>query len=248
MNRFVKTAYQPYKWIIAIPMIFFLTMILGILCIIAAVLSRKKDRANTVAVVWAKLCCIMVPLRIKLAGQDNYDPATAYVVVSNHQSMADIPVVHASLGLNIKWVMKKELRRVPIFGAACRHLGCIYIDRSDHSSAVLALEQARKKRTDTASIFFFAEGTRSRDSRLMPFKKGAFKFACDAGLPILPLTIKNSSKRLPSDSLDLTPGSVDLVVHRPIHPFDHPNDTVNTLMLKTRLAVEKGFDITTDSG
>jgi 1-acyl-sn-glycerol-3-phosphate acyltransferase len=81
-------------------------------------------------------------------------------------------------------------------------------------------------------VLFFAEGTRSRDGKVMPFKKGAFRFAHEANLPILPLTIKNSYQVLPSGTFDLTPGTVDVVVHRPIHMSDYNlarlDEVVNT--------------------
>jgi 1-acyl-sn-glycerol-3-phosphate acyltransferase len=229
----VKIAYQPYKWLIVIPFVFLTTMILGVICIFTSLLF-KQDAANTIAVIWAKLCCGIVPLRVRLKGRKNYDPNRAYVVVSNHQSMADIPVVHSSLGLNIKWVMKEELRRIPIFGISCQQLGCISINRKDHASAINSLNAAKRQLSKKASIFFFAEGTRSRDGQVMPFKKGAFKYAFDTGLPILPLTIKNSAARLPSDSLDLTPGTIDLIVHLPVYPSDYPVEQIDQVISDTR--------------
>jgi len=134
--------------------------------------------------------------------------------------------------LNIKWIMKKELGEIPIFGAACRQLGCITVDRGNHEAALQSIENAKKTLSGKACVLFFAEGTRSRDGKVMPFKKGAFRFAHEANLPILPLTIKNSYQVLPSGTFDLTPGTVDVVVHRPIHMSDYNlarlDEVVNT--------------------
>ncbi len=233
MNFIAKLAYQPYKWFIAIPMIFLLTMVLCSTCIITGLLFGQ-DAANHVAVLWAKLCCAVVPIRVKIIGTRNYDRKQAYVIVSNHQSMIDIPAIHARLGLNIKWIMKKELRSIPVFGAACHYLGCISIDRADNAAAIQSIQSAKERLSRTASPLFFAEGTRSRDGRVMPFKKGAFKFACDTGLPVLPVTVKNAAKLLPSHSLDLIPGTVELIIHPPVHPSQYPKDRLDQFIADTR--------------
>ena len=220
MNPFLKIAYQPYKWIIVIPFLFIVTMVLGLVCIFTGFLL-KQNAANIIAVIWAKLCCGIVPLNVIIKGKKNYIKNNAYVVVANHQSMADIPLIHGHLGLKIKWIMKKELGEIPIFGAACHSLGCICVDRSNHDSAIQSIQDAKKKMSEKDCVLFFAEGTRSRDGKVMPFKKGAFRFARETDLPILPVTIKNSFQILPSDSLDLTPGSIEIIVHPPFHILDH---------------------------
>ena len=140
----MKIAYQPYKWIIVIPFIFIVTMVLGLVCIFSGLLLRQ-NAANIIAVIWAKLCCAIVPLNVIIKGKKNYSRNKSYVVVANHQSMADIPAIHGHLGLNIKWIMKKELEKIPIFGSACHHLGCISVDRSNHNSAMESIDKAKKK-------------------------------------------------------------------------------------------------------
>ncbi|MBU8911910.1 MAG: 1-acyl-sn-glycerol-3-phosphate acyltransferase [Desulfobacterales bacterium] len=233
MNPFLKIAYQPYKWIIVIPFVFIITMILGVTCIFSGLLF-KQSGVNIIAVVWSRLCCAIAPLKVIIKGKKNYDGNTSYVVVSNHQSMADIPVIHGHLGLKIKWIMKKELGKIPVFGSACHHLGCIYVDRKNHKAAMKSIRKAQEELSENASVLFFAEGTRSRDGKVMPFKKGAFKFACETNLPILPVTIKNSFDVLPSDSLDLTPGIIEIIVHRPIHLSGRHMDHLDDVIKQTR--------------
>jgi len=220
LSPFLKIAYQPYKWIIVIPFLFINTMVMGLICIFAGLLLRQ-DAANIIAVFWSKLCCAIAPVNVILKGQRNYSRNKSYVVVANHQSMADIPVLHGHLGLNIKWIMKKELGKIPIFGYAAHQLGCIYVDRSNHDAAIKSIEEAKKRMSQKDCVLFFAEGTRSRDGKLKPFKKGAFRFAYEMDLPILPVTIKNSFHILPSDSLDLTPGTVEVIVHPPVYILNH---------------------------
>ncbi len=192
------------------------TLVMGIICIFVGAIFGP-DRADMLAVTWARIFCATVPLRVRILGRENYNPGSPYVVVSNHQSMVDIPVLHGFTGLNIKWVMKQELKNIPVFSKACSYLGCIYVDRSHPDAAIRSIEAAKKTLSDKASVLFFAEGTRSRGVKLLPFKKGAFIFAMTTGLPVLPVTIKNSVKILPSDTLDLVPGTVDLVIHPPVY-------------------------------
>jgi 1-acyl-sn-glycerol-3-phosphate acyltransferase len=215
VNALFNIAYQPYKWIIVFPAMVLTTLVMGLTCIfVGAVFS--PDKADVPAVAWAKIFCAIAPIRVRIQGRRNYDPLSAYVVVANHKSMVDIPVLHGFTGLTIKWVMKMELKKIPIFGTACNFLGCIYINRSNSQAAVESIKAAKKSLSDKASVLFFAEGTRSRGG-LLPFKKGAFVFAMNSGLPVLPVTIKNSERILPSDTLDLMPGTVDLIIHPPVH-------------------------------
>jgi 1-acyl-sn-glycerol-3-phosphate acyltransferase len=112
--------------------------------------------------------------------------------------------------------MKKELRLVPALGIACAALGHIYIDRSDHQAAIESINAAREKITDGTSVIFFPEGTRSDDGRLKRFKKGAFRFAVDTGLPLLPVTVDGARDVLPARRYDLRPGRARLVIHPPV--------------------------------
>lgn len=240
IKRFVKPIYQPYKWIIVVPFVFLVTMILGLICIFTGFLFRQ-DAANHVALLWARLCCAVVPMQLKIKNRHNYNLTGSYVIVSNHQSMADIPAIHAGLRLNIKWVMKQELRKIPIFGAACHHLGCITVDRSDHKSALRSIENAKNQLSPKASVLFFAEGTRSREGSVMPFKKGAFKFAADTGLPLLPITIKHSADILPPDSMELTPGTIEIVVHPPVHLSHLPTERLEKIVTDTRDAISRAL-------
>jgi 1-acyl-sn-glycerol-3-phosphate acyltransferase len=153
---------------------------------------------------------------VEVEGREHVDPAQSYVLVSNHQSQSDVLVLYGWLGIDFKWVMKQELRKVPGIGVACARLGHIFIDRSNHAAAVATLEAARGTIVDGTSVIFFPEGTRSRNGELLPFKKGAFRMALDLGLPILPLTVTGARDVLPAGTADLMPGSARLTIHPPI--------------------------------
>jgi 1-acyl-sn-glycerol-3-phosphate acyltransferase len=168
LDRFLKAVYQPYKWLFVFPFMVLSTLVHGVVCMVV-VLFFGADAGNLIAVSWSRVACILGPVRVKIFGRNNYSRANSYVVVANHQSMVDIPVIHGWLGLRIKWVMKKELKKIPVFGPACQSLGCIYIDRSNSEAAVKSMEAAKKRLFDRekviggSAVLFFPEGTRSRD-------------------------------------------------------------------------------------
>ena len=112
--------------------------------------------------------------------------------------------------------MKNEIKKIPVLGLACKLMGHIYIDRSSTEHALASIHAAKKHIQQDTCIVFFPEGTRSRTSEVLPFKKGAFKMALDLAIPIVPVSIKNTNRIVPSDTMDWRPGSVSLTFHEPI--------------------------------
>jgi 1-acyl-sn-glycerol-3-phosphate acyltransferase len=156
------------------------------------------------------------------------------VVVANHQSQLDILVIYGWLDLDFRWVMKQELRKVPFLGIACEKLGHVFIDRSDRLAAISAINQARERISGGTSIFFFPEGTRSRDGNMLPFKKGAFRMAAELQLPILPVSIKGTYQMLPPDTMRMKPGRARMVIHPPIETEGVGPENIPALMGQVR--------------
>ena len=147
------------------------------------------------------------------------DFSRSYIYVANHASMFDIPAVIAAIPDQIRIVYKKELEKIPIFGWGLKY-GKTYIsiDRGKGPDAIRSLDEAAEKIRRGASVLLFAEGTRTSDGKLQPFKRGAFNLAVKAGVPVVPLTINGSYKILKKGSLRITPGTITLVLARPIEP------------------------------
>jgi 1-acyl-sn-glycerol-3-phosphate acyltransferase len=158
--------------------------------------------------------------------------------VANHQSQYDIVALYGWLGIDFRWVMKQELRKIPALGYASEKIGHIFIDRSNTKKAMESLENAKAKIKDGTSVIFFPEGTRSKTGELGKFKKGAFKMACDLGLPILPVTINGTREIIQTKSLLLYPGKALITIHAPIPTTDK---TDSALMEEARLVMEKGL-------
>ncbi len=229
--------YQPYKWLILAPVVFASTLFFGNLALVLRLFVDARVASRWSGVPWARLNSWLTPMRVRVETRENLDPHQSYVLVCNHQSHYDVWVLYGWLGVDFKWVMKQELRRVPGLGAACERLGHIFIDRSDHKAALASLEAAKERIVDGTSVIFFPEGTRSPDGKLMRFKRGAFRMALDLGLPILPLTVTGTCDVLPAHSADLMPGSARLVIHPPISTDGLTNEDIPRLMGEVHEAI-----------
>ena len=229
--------YQPYKWLVFAPVVVVVTLVLAGLTLVLRPILGARSVSWLTGVSWARLVAWFTPMTVRVEGRDNVDPLQSYVLACNHQSHYDVLVLYGWLGVDFKWVMKQELRRVPGLGAACASLGHIFIDRSDHQAALRSLDEAKKRIVDGTSVMFFPEGTRSPDGRLLRFKRGAFRMAIDLGLPILPLTITGTREVLPARSVDLRPGAARLMIHPPIPTDGLQAEDLSRLMETTKTVI-----------
>jgi 1-acyl-sn-glycerol-3-phosphate acyltransferase len=147
---------------------------------------------------------------------DHIDPGAAYVYMANHQSMFDILALLGHLPVQFRWVAKKELFRIPIFGYSMARVGYISIDRSNRQSAIQSLRAAAQRIAQGVSVVVFPEGTRSSDGEIKPFKKGGFYLATDSGRPIVPVVIWGTRQVMPKGKLSIRPGPIVLSINKPI--------------------------------
>ena len=151
---------------------------------------------------WAALYIWTMPAwSLKISGRKNIKKNTAYMVVSNHQSQLDI-LVAFNLFFHFKWVSKAEVFKVPLIGWNMVLNEYIKIKRGDRQSAETMMQQCEASIARGNSVYFFPEGTRSRDGRLKPFKLGAFILAQKMKIPILPIAINGSKNALPKHSIN----------------------------------------------
>jgi 1-acyl-sn-glycerol-3-phosphate acyltransferase len=237
----LRILYQPYKWLIFAPYLAVSTLFFGSLTVVLAVVTNPRITSFICGTVWSRLNGYLTPIRVRVTGRGNIDPTQSYVIVANHQSQYDIFVLYGWLGIDFKWVMKQELRKVPGIGIGCEKVGHIFIDRSNHEKAVASLRAAKEKIVNGTSVIFFPEGTRSRDGSLGVFKKGAFKMAVDLRLPILPITIVGTRDILPTDTVDLFPGCARMIIHKPIDIAGYTDDNLDELVNRARGVIESGL-------
>jgi 1-acyl-sn-glycerol-3-phosphate acyltransferase len=166
---------------------------------------------------WSRAVLDNARIELEVAGREHMKPDTTYLVMSNHQSLYDIPVLFQAIGPNIRMVAKRELFHVPIFGRALAAAGFVSIDRENRNAAIRSLTHARNLLQGGTHVWIAPEGTRSRTGRLLPFKKGGFYLALQSGLPILPVTVRGTSAALPAKGLRSSAGArVRVTLHPPL--------------------------------
>lgn len=245
MKNLLWYLYQPYKWLIFIPFFILTTTVLGTLVLLLLPVLPPRWVSAICGATWARLNAWATPVWVRVSGRENLNPDQSYVIVANHQSHYDIFLLYGWLGVDFKWVMKQELRKAPMIGIACDRLGHIFVDRSNRPAAIESLETAKSRIRNGTSVFFFPEGTRSRNGELQSFKKGAFRMAVDLGLPVLPVTLTGTRRIMPPDSLDIFPGTARMIIHPPVAIADyHDNDDISELMNLTRRAIQQGLPTT----
>ena len=238
MKRIAFWLYQVYAWLVFIPLGLLLTLLTGWITVLVSIMYSPKAASRYIAANWGRLLCWLTPVWVTVEGAENADPARTYVVVCNHQSQYDIFVVYGWLKLDLKWVLKAELRNVPGVGIGCEKAGHIFVERGNPEQTRKAVNDALERVGGGVGILFFAEGTRSHDGQLKPFKKGAFRVATSQKLPILPITIVGTRKIQKPKSMMIFPGKARMVIH-PAIEVDGGTEPTNILdlMKQTRVAI-----------
>lgn len=138
---------------------------------------------------WSRRLLDQVGIEVTTCGLELAPAGETFVVMSNHQSLYDIPVLFQALKRRVRMVAKSELFRIPVWGGAMRAAGFIEVDRKNHARALAGLARAKTALSEGTSIWIAPEGTRSRSGKLGAFKKGGFHLALDTGARILPVTV-----------------------------------------------------------
>ncbi len=226
--------YQLWVWLILFPFIAVFSLISGFLAVIVAMAVSQSFSSRVVARSWARICASLTPIFVSVEGAENARPGQSYIIVCNHESQYDILLIYGWLNLDVKWVMKKELRKIPGIGIGCEKVGHIMVDRKDPEQAKAAINEALNVLDKGIGILFFPEGTRSRDGNMLPFKKGAFRVAIEQQIPLLPMTVVGTRAVLAAKSLRLFPGRVKLVIHPPVDTTGMGLQDVRELMSRSR--------------
>ncbi len=221
-----------------------LATIIGAIPVLLVGLFNPYTRfSRAIARAWSRLLLWTGNIEVEIEGMEHVQPYSSYVVVSNHQSHMDIPVIFAHLPLMLTVVAKKELFRIPLFGQAMHAFGILKIDRQDRESAVETMRQAEQViRQHRLSLLAFPEGTRSLDGKIHPFKKGPFVVAIHTELPILPVSLSGTFRILPKKSLTLRSGRVKMHILPPVSTAGFTYENRNELAQLVRKKIQEAFD------
>jgi 1-acyl-sn-glycerol-3-phosphate acyltransferase len=211
------SVYQFTRGLLALIAIPPLTATLCIGALIDFHLIRKsKIKAQQFPRIWGRLLCRVANVRVRVEGMENLDPSRTYIFVGNHASMLDIFSFQGYIAHDFRWIAKKELFAIPIFGAAIRAVDFIPIDRSRGRQALKSLNDAAERIAEGASVLIFPEGTRSPDGRLREFKTGAIMLAIKAGVEVVPVGFNGTYQVLPKSRLLTRGGEVVLRIGSPL--------------------------------
>ncbi|MGD9008732.1 MAG: lysophospholipid acyltransferase family protein [Desulfobacteraceae bacterium] len=214
------------------------TTVLGFLAICCSFFSRTGNSVHLIARFWGKTILWVSGIRVTAIGLDRIRGLTSCIFMSNHQSNFDIPVLLSHLPKQFRWLAKAELFKIPIFGRSMSGAGYISIDRSDRTSAFESLARAAETIRNGTSVMIFPEGTRSKDGRLLPYKKGGFVMAVDAQVPIVPIVIEGTHEIMPKGRLLIRPRPVTVTFCEKIDTRGFSRETKETVMDQVRQAMQ----------
>jgi len=238
----MKLLVQIIKLIWIILLVSCITFILSFPVAISAVLSSTGNVAFNFCKLWGWIILKMTRVHTTIRNQDKIEKGRSYIVISNHQSLYDIPAIIAQIGIQLRWIIKKELLKIPFFGYALYAARNIFVDRSNRKTSIKNIQNGMKRLPGGVSLICFAEGTRSDDGKIGKFKKGGFIAALEKHLPILPVTVNGSRNIMKKGSLIFNPGSIEVVVGDPIDTHGYSMENITELMDKTRDTIISNYN------
>ncbi len=217
-------------------------------CIIISIIPNSENRIHKIAQLWAKILLLISNTKVEVIGKENILRGKPQIFMANHQSDFDILIVLGHIPGQFRWLAKKELFSIPVFGAAMKTAGYIEIDRQNHEKAMRSLDEAALRIREGKSVVSFPEGTRSRDGEIKSFKQGIFHLAIKSGVPIIPVSIIGSGKIMPKRSLKVTPGRVKLIIDKPIDVKKYNIENRHELIDQVRKVIIKNYDYWREAG
>jgi 1-acyl-sn-glycerol-3-phosphate acyltransferase len=217
------------------------TLIAGPLCIMSGLVDKTGRGIYFLGRIWCRLILITNGVKVYIKGLDNVENKKSYVFISNHQSHLDILAVVSALRSPIKFVYKRSLVKLPLFGQALRLARMIPIDRGDTQKTIETINRSAKELKNGIGAYFFGEGTRTRDGLIQPFKKGGVMFSINSKLSIIPVTIINSFNLLPKGSLHIKSGTIKVIFDKAISTSQFCVENADLLLEKVRGIIIDNF-------
>src|ERR1043166_8204222 len=212
--------------------------ILGPRVLLFSWLVNKHELVYPWALFGARQWLRLSGVRVEVRGLELLDPKQTYVFVSNHRSYLDTAAMFIYTGRRIGLLAKKELLKVPVLGVGMGFVNVMAIDRTNRESAIRTTEAAAKRIQSGVSFAVFVEGTRAKPGELLPFKKGAFYMARQAGVPVVPVAIKNSDVLMGKGTGEARAGTLEMVLLPPVETAGVEGDeAMNQLIASVRASI-----------
>ncbi|HOE08393.1 MAG TPA: lysophospholipid acyltransferase family protein [Treponemataceae bacterium] len=178
-------------------------------------IAERDSLTNDIVRKWARFVVSLTKSDVEVRGEENIPQDTAVVLIGNHQSYLDIPVLMGYVNKPIAFIAKSEILKVPVLSKAMKLMQCTFLVRTDMRQSVKAMAEAVETIKKGYSMVIFPEGTRSKGGPVIDFKAGSFKLAYKSGVPILPVTI-DGTFRLFEEKNKVQSGKVIITVHPPV--------------------------------
>lgn len=203
-------------------------------------ITRNATPLYNVALKIARAALRAAGIRIEVEGQETIPAHTPCIFMANHVSNLDPPALIPQIPGRTSIFLKRELMRIPVLGYAFKLGELIPVDRGGGAeSAQHSVAVARQVMDRGMHITTFVEGTRSRDGRMLPFKKGPFYLAMETGAPCVPVSIYGTEKMMRKGSISIRPGTGHIVFHAPLDPANYA--TREELMEAMRASIASGL-------
>lgn len=239
----LKTLLAATRTFVLVPLFFLLTCAYAIFIIVFGLFRPYSPIFSRILKRWSRTFLRIPPVKVTSEGLGNADPNARYIIVSNHLSTFDIPLMFWALPTDGRFLSKKELFRIPLVGRAMRQVGIIEVDRQAGRSSRAVINEGVENAAERGySLIVFPEGTRSETADMLPFKKGAFRIAIDTGLPVLPVVIAGTDRISKPGSKLFHPGHARIRVLPPIETAELTNrDNLNDLMATCEKAITEAY-------
>lgn len=241
---------SPWKTLLWLPVNFVQAVSLGIVCgtvIPVALVAQKCSGHSGLSLwmarnIWAPIIIAGGLSRLSVKGLENVSPGRPALVVSNHQSYADVPIIYRALPVPLRFTAKSDVERLPLIGKFMRSLGMVLIDRSTPQRATKAVRELKTALNRSEWTVVFPEGTRSVNGVVGPFAAGSFAAAIAEGVDILPVAIAGSGRMLAKGGFRVRPSKIQVRIGKPIPTSGHEPSDRFALAAKARDAVERLLD------
>jgi len=239
----VKYLYRIYQLFIALPIILVASILTSLTTTVGCLLGNGHFWGYHPGRLWARLIIRVLLLPIKVEGREHLKDKQSYVFVSNHQGAFDIFIIYGFLGRNFKWMMKHQLRKMPLVGVACDAAHHIFVDRSGPHKIRDSYSKAREILREGMSLVVFPEGSRTFTGHMGKFRRGAFMLADELQLPVCPLTINGSFNVMPRtrDMKWVLWHPLRLTIHEPIEPTGQGKEYVDAVVEESYKRVMSGL-------
>ncbi|MDD6436856.1 MAG: lysophospholipid acyltransferase family protein [Prevotella sp.] len=240
----MKYLYRIYQVFIAAPLSLAVSIILSLTTVLGCLLGNGHFWGYYPGKLWSRLLLWFLLIPVKVEGREHLKEGQSYVFVANHQGIFDVFLIYGYLNRNFKWMMKYQLRRLPLVGYACKCAHHIFVDKRGPSRIRKSYDEAREILREGMSLVVFPEGSRTFTGHMGFFRRGAFMLADELQLPVVPLTINGSFDVMPRmrDMHFVNWHPLTLTIHEPIPPKGKGADEERATMDEAYKAVMSSLD------